>query len=405
MNVVLYVNSFLPSLGGREFVVHYLAAELQALGHGVRVVGPAGFWRHRNVRPHYPLHRWPTLRGLFPEQVARTSLRLDMALWDGDVIHAHSTYPCGWNALRVRGARGTPVVITPHGNDINRIPEIGHGLRLDPELDRKITLALRSAERVTAISTHIRTAILDTGVDRARVPLIPNGVDAGRFLRAPDPRVFDWLGVPDDSRLLVSIGRYKPRKGQDHLVRAMPAIVKAEPRARLVLVGEGTEALRPLIDSLAMQDTVVLTGGLPPPTQVLLRDSTTPGAGDGAPPEDPLAALLCSAALYLSAGIDSNAEGLSLAVLEAMAAGLPVIATSISGNTDVVCDGRNGLLVPPADPVAMARTVIEALARPELLARMRAGAHSTASGFTWRAVAERYLVVYQEALDLRRAAA
>jgi glycosyltransferase involved in cell wall biosynthesis len=95
MNIVLYVNSFLPTIGGKEIVVHYLARELRQLGNTVRVVGPSGWIRMRKHTFDYPVHRWPTLRNVIKEKVMYARLYLDTRLWGCDVIHAHTTNPNG----------------------------------------------------------------------------------------------------------------------------------------------------------------------------------------------------------------------------------------------------------------------------------------------------------------------
>ena len=156
MNIVLYVNSFLPALGGREVVVHYLAREFKRLGHNVRVLGPAGWWRLRKMRFEYPVHRWPTLRKFVPEKVQYAQLVLDNLMWGADVIHAHSTYPNGYAVAKLRRRTNIPLVVTPHGEDIHVIPEINFGLRLDPVTEKKIKTALQSAQLVTAISQSVR---------------------------------------------------------------------------------------------------------------------------------------------------------------------------------------------------------------------------------------------------------
>lgn len=90
MKIVLYVSSHLPTVGGREIVVHYLAKAYKALGHNVRVLGPGGWWRNRNIT----LDRWPSLRGAFQERVWSLHLRMDAKIWGADVIHAHlPTHP------------------------------------------------------------------------------------------------------------------------------------------------------------------------------------------------------------------------------------------------------------------------------------------------------------------------
>lgn len=394
MKIVLYVNSFFPSLGGKQFVVHHLAKSLLELGHSPRVLGPSGLWEHRRLRMPYPVHRWPKLRGFQREHIWTAQLSADATLWGCDVIHAHITYPNGYIATRLRRPRRYPVVITPHGADIQTIPELGYGLRLDPETDRKILAAVRGADRVTAISNQIESVILEAGAPRERVVPIPNGVDVARFDCPPSPEIREWLGLPADALLIVTVGKYNPRKGQDVLVRAMPRILAAEPRARLVVVGQATEVLEPLIAELDLQGKVILTGGLVPPRHVLMG---TTAVGNNSEP-DRLAELLCTSAVYVSAGVQRDSEGLSLAVLEAMAARLPVVATRISGNTDVVVDDVNGRLVEPGDASALAESVAQMLGDENGRARMATGARETALRYGWLKVTERYLEVYRDAI-------
>jgi teichuronic acid biosynthesis glycosyltransferase TuaC len=397
MKVVLYVNSFLPVLGGREFVVHYLADALRKLGHEARILGPSGFWKHRHLRFQYPVHRWPSLRGFMSGRVSMTHLALDTALWGCDVIHAHNTFPTGYHAVRLRSFRRYPLVITPHGQDIQSIPEIGHGLRLDPLLNQKIMFAVKNADVVTAISNNIGNALIDAGASPDRVRLIPNGVDITRFNRQPSPAIRQWLGVKPEARLIVTIGRYNPRKGQDYLVRAMPIILAKEPRAVLVIIGDKTEALSPLIKQLALDGKVVLTGGIRPSKSILTPGDKSPGQADE---PDYLAELLCSSELYVSAGIQNNAEGLSLAVLEAMAAGLPVVGTAISGNTDVIVEGDNGYLVNPADESSLADGILRVLQQEPNQDRMRARARETSAQYDWIKIAHKYVETYQEAIKI-----
>jgi glycosyltransferase involved in cell wall biosynthesis len=395
LNIVLYVNSFLPNIGGREIVVHYLARALMTLGHQVRVVGPAGWWSRRKVRFEYPLHRWPTLRGLFNEQVQFIKLLLDTSIWGCDVIHAHTTYPSGYIASRLKVIRNLPLVVTPHGEDIHIIPEIGFGQRLDPIQRPKINFALQGAEMLTAISASVEASLLDAGAPQDKIRRVPNGVDIERFQRPIAADVRKWLQLDEKSRLIVTVGNYHPRKGHDTLIRSMPLILAEEPRARLIIVGRNTDTLHPLIRKLDLDDKVKLTGPISFPAIVAEQRRA-----QSAPHEpDWLAAIYRSSEMYVSAGVDEGAEGLSLAVLEAMAAGLPVVATNISGNRDIVCHGDNGFLVPPANPSKLAETVLLLLKSNDIKFRLGRKAKEIANQYQWREVAHQYLSVYQEAIE------
>jgi len=387
LNIVLYVNNFLPKVGGREMVVFHLANELDKLGHQVRVLGPTGWWRYRKVQFNYPVHRWPTLRGLFSEQVDFVNLLLDTTLFGCDVIHAHNTYPTGYSAIWLKKLKNIPLVITPHGVDIQTIPEIGHGLRLDSKLRPKVDRAVQSAELLTAISANVENAILEAGASNKKIRTIPNGVDISRFKCQNKKNSREYFGLQEETKLILTVGNYERRRGHEELVKALPIILKNEPNARLIIVGKGTEVLQPLINELNIEDEVVLTGQISPPSFEV-------------PDEDKLAEIYCSSDIYVSAGVNEDAEGLSLALLDGMAAGLQIVATDISGNRDIIKDGVSGFLVPPGDVDQLADRLIKALQDNELSMRMIAESKKTIEKYSWREIASQYVDVYRECMSM-----
>lgn len=384
MNIVMYTNSFLPKIGGRELVVHQLSRALVRLGHRVRVLGPAGWLRQRSANPpEYPVHRWPLPRGRWREPGALQALRLDLKFWGADVVHVHNTYPNGYRMARLENRRLTPYIVTPHGEDIHRIPALDYGLRLQPEVDERIRVGLEHAAFTTAISDGIKQSLLDARVAEERIVMIPNGVDVDRFAHRPEADAARLWPQFRERRLIVSVGNYHPRKGHELLLRAFARVRRAVPDAALAIVGRRLDGLLPLARELGVEQHM-WTGPLPLP------------AADA---PDQLAALLHMASVYVCASIDAQAEGLSLALLEGMAAGLPAVATRISGNTDVVFHQENGLLIPPNDETAMAEAIAALLRDPEAQTRMGRAAGATAARFSWMAIARRYAEVYQSAID------
>ena len=391
MNIVLYVPSFLPkTLGGRELVVHYLAKSFRELGHSPRVLGPAGWWEYRNLDFGYPVHRWPTLRGYFVEQIARAELMLDIALFGCDILHVHATYPQGYVSSKLGKGRRFPFILTPHGADIHMVPEVGYGLRLNAEKDRKIRKAVGGADMLTAISASVEDSLLSAGADPDRILHIPNGVDLDRFAngKLSKVEVCAKLGLPSDAKIILTIGRYEPRKGQEVLIKAMPRILERIEQARLVIIGKKTEALNGLITSLGLQDKVCLAGTFSPPN-VLLNDGQ-----DGNEP-DWLAECCRQSNVYVSASIDEGAEGLSLALLEGMASALPVVATDISGNKDVVVSGKNGYLVEPGNPDDLSEALIRVLSDEPKRLHMCEESQNIVSDYSWEKVAKRYIDCYR----------
>ena len=194
--------------------------------------------------------------------------------------------------------------------------------------------------------------------------------------------------------MILTVGNYHPRKGHEVLIRSIPLILYAEPNVYLVIVGRNTDKLRPLLRELDLDEKVKLTGSISFPAVTSWSQSPTLNQSP-----DWLACLYRSSEMYVSAGMDEGAEGLSLAVLEAMAAGLPVVATNISGNRDIVIHGDNGFLVPPANPSKLAETVLLLLKSNDIKFRLGQKAKKIANQYQWREVAHQYLSVYQEARE------
>lgn len=385
MRILLLSNSHLPRIGGKEIVVHELAVAYRELGHEVAVAGPGGWWTYRNFQPGYPIYRWPNAPGPAAQLAAQAMLRITLARFPCDVIHAHTTHPSGYLALKSGAGRRVPVVITPHGADIHKAPEINFGKRLDPALDQDIRWAVSNAACTTAISQAVRTSLLDAGAPPERLVYIPNGVDLRRFRTEQEFDVLGHYGMPRDARLIVSIGNYHPRKGHEVLIDAVSKLVRDDPRVRLLIVGRKSEELEHAVQQRGLSRIVAFTG--------MIR---YPMPGNSGP--DVLSAILQSATAYVSSSVSQGTEGLSLALLEAMAASSCVVATRVSGNEDLIAHRENGLLVEPGSSESLAEGLGTILGSDELRCRLIRAASRTVKDYSWPAVAERYIEVFERAI-------
>jgi glycosyltransferase involved in cell wall biosynthesis len=412
LNIVLYVNSFLPNIGGKQFVVYYLAGELHKLGHKVRVVGPSGVIKNKHCKFSFQVHRLTYLKtgkldwkysGLtwiykFREIIRFWALKINVYRFGGDIIHAHLTYPNGYLAVRLSHITNIPVVITPHGEDIRAIPELGYGFLLNPELKKRIEHSLKGASALTAISKSIMIDLLKANANKDKIRMIPNGVDIERFSAKEDIDIKDRMGIPKNSKLITTIGQYHPRKGHDILIKSMSLIVKLEKRARLLLIGKSDESLQQLTRKLDLDGYVIFAGEIQSPTLKFTNQNTSIQDDQG----DLLASILQNSELYVSAGIEESSEGMSLALLEAMAASLPVVASKISGNKDIVIEGKNGLLVTPGCIEETAQAILKILLDDEMRKKMSANAISTATEYDWIKIAKQYESLYRETIEEAR---
>lgn len=389
MRILLYNNSHLPRIGGKEIVVHQLALAYRALGHDVALAGPGGWWRFRHFQAEYPIHRWPRLPGLPKELVWRAQYARIARRFDCDVVHAHTTYPSGWVAAKARGNGTYPIVVTPHGADIHKVPEIGFGHRLEPVMDAKIRWALQQADCATAISKSVVSSLRDAGLHSDRIVEIPNGVDVERFRRPPRFDVHSYLGIPLDAALVLSVGNYHPRKGHELLIRAVRRAAVRVPRLRLVIVGGGSAQLAPLVESEGLGDLVKFTGSLPYPLP-----------GDTRP--DILAALLHASSLYVSSSVGEGSEGLSLALLEAMSSGVCTLASDVSGNRDVIVHKKNGWLFPSNCEGELTEALVELAGNDALRHCLGAAARTAVDEHSWINIASRYVDLFEHTIRVRR---
>ncbi len=389
LNIVLYSNSFLPQVGGREIVVYHLAKALIESGHNARVVCSGGWWGHRRLRFPFAVHRWPSIPGLSLEASSRVNLAIDTARHGCDIINAHATYPAGYIAIRDKEYSKLPLVITPHGEDIHIIPEINHGLRLIPELAAKIDRVVNTAEYMTAISGSVVASLLHANAPSDRIKEIPNGVDFTRFKQANRISVREQFNISTCKKVLLTVGNYVRRRGHEELVDAMRYIVDSDKDAHLVIVGRGTEVLHERISLLGLQESVTLTGAISP-------IEVNPDA------DDLVAALYQDCDVYVAPGMSEGSEGLSLALLDAMAASAAIVATQISGNSDVIRHGENGLLVTPGEPEALSKGVLDILTNKDLREKCKKNACEDVNPYSWSTISEQYVACYREAIRMCR---
>lgn len=391
MRVLLATSTFLPGIGGAEVAIHNLAEGLVSLGHAVAVCA----FQRRSGPEHergYELFRFSPPRGLgrtslfswwHARQIGRVA-----DTWRPDVLHAHFAWPTGHAAVRFRSDGPLPVVLTSHGEDIQIRPEVGYGYRLRPGLDRRIRSAVREADLLTAVGASVRTEYIAMGAEESRVVSIPNGIPWS-LLSEENPSARAALELPADRVVLLAVGRNHPKKGFADLVRVMAPLREAHPEALCLIVGRDVPELQPLVDSLDLSGHVRLHGEVPP---VAIRFPEVPGAGGR------LETFYQAADLYV---MSSVVEANPVVLLEAMAAGLPVVARRAPGAEELVREGETGLLADNPD-----RGLLDALsailADGELRTRMGRAAREAARRFDRVAVAGRHVEIYERAGEIRR---
>ena len=291
-----------------------------------------------------------------------------------DLVHAHWIVP---NGIIAALAAASPLAIGLHGSDVF--------LAEKPGVRRAAAWALRRSRLLTGCSPELVERVRALGFPEERSRVIPYGVDVQTF--SPDPaRGRAWrerLGVPQGAPLVLSVGRMATKKGFHILMQALPELLERHPEAHVVLAGGGD--LLPDFQREAGR----WPGRLHLPGPVL-RDTL--------PDLYRAADLFVLPAVHDSKG---NVDGLPNVILEAMASGLAVVASGISGIPLAVEDGVTGLLVPEKDPAALCGALGRLLASRDLARAMgERGRRKAETGLTWDAVAARYREGYVAALSM-----
>ncbi len=365
MKILRIAKRVPPCPGGQERHVLELTHEQAALGHAVTLLygegslGGGDGWEALAV-PWQP----EASLGLGTRQ--SLSFTRAVRAWcadhpvDCDLVHAHGDYPEAWLAAELGRRWRVPAVTTVHAS-------FGRRSWLRDQLRRR---AFTRLDHVFCVSAHTGDQLRQMGVRR---PIT---------VQHSGTRIAPLRGIPREpspAPQLVAVGRLVPLKGFDYLIEAVRLLVPSWPELRLDIFGAG-----PL-----EQELRALAAGLP---QVHLHGEAS---------RDEVYAALRQAWLFVLSSVDLPGimEGMPTTVIEAMAAGLPVVATRVAGVPEVVRDGVHGLLVEPADAARLAAAIGRLLDDDQL--RLKLGADNEAEGqaFDWREVAKVFTGVCERLVE------
>jgi glycosyltransferase involved in cell wall biosynthesis len=271
-----------------------------------------------------------------------------------DVVHTHDDKPLLYGSLAARLAGVRRHIHTQH-----------HGLlpQMTPRQRKLTAWAGRLADSFVCVSQDGARHMEETGLPAGRITTLWNGIDLERY-----PQRGPRLGG-----VAVAVARLSPEKDIANLLRAVALVVPSAPDFRLEIAGDGPlrAELRQLRTDLHLQEQVCFLGEV-----------------------DNVPDLLERALLF---ALPSRTEGISLTILEAMACGLPVVATAVGGNPEVVLPGVTGLLAPAGDPLAIAKCLLQFWKNPEEGRLMgNAGRRRVETHFDIRVMVARYERLYRQ---------
>ncbi len=376
MKIALVSPYDLSVPGGVNSHILPLAAQFRCAGHDVRIIGPASDLDSLPQAPDVIVIGRP-----FPVpasgSIARIALSLRLAgqvkavlqRERFDVVHVHEPL---MPLLPIQFLRFSDAV---NVGTFHAAREGGH--RLYSYSRRLLRRWYRKLDGKIAVSPV--AAAFVSRYFRGYYNIIPNGVDVGFFGQEAEP-----LSEFMDGKLnILYLGRFEKRKGLSYLLRAFPAVKREMPETRLIIGSDGRS--RPRFERYvrrAHMDDVVFTGFIPP--ELVPRYQR-------------------SAHIYCSPATGNESAGIVL--LEAMAAGLPIVASNIDGYASLVTHGVEGLLVLPKDPEALSHALVHLLADQAMREHMGQMGRLRAEEFSWERISQQVLSYYERLMHEKRAAA
>ena len=361
-----------PTFGGSGVVATELGKALAEKGHELHFITystPArmgslksNLFYHEVRVSDYPLFDYQPYELVLASKMVEVTLAHEL-----DLLHVHYAIPHASAAVLARDilqAQGIqiPVVTTLHGTDITLFGR-------EPAFEPVISHAINRSDAVTAVSESLRRDTLELfGIERA-IQVVHNFICTKHFERAAD-EVFRKSIAPKREPIISHISNFRPVKRVQDVLEIFIRIRKVIP-AKLLLVGDGPERSR--IEKMAMDqgvgDDVICIGKIKNPVEPLLISD-----------------------LFL---LPSETESFGLAALEALAAGVPVVASDSGGIPEVVDHGNSGFLAPVGDVPQMAKYALQLLQNPEQMATARKMAKARASEFQIQKILPVYEGIYQ----------
>ncbi len=348
-------------LAGIELVTYNLASELVKRGHEVHVITTLDDGLPKESKEDgFTVHRIP-----YKTQVPLVSLssfflkvRWKVKEIRPDVLHIQNIL-WGWMGASMYRSFSIPYIVNAHGDDIYQEhrfkgPAIRNGVK--------------RAGAVVALTQAMKRRIEE--VCGAEVWIVPNGVCVERFENPQGKR--EAIGIPRDAKVMTFAGGLRPVKGVQYLIQAMPLIAEKHGDAFCLVIGDGQERnrLEEMTKDLHLESKVKFLGKVE---------------------NDRVPDLLSLSDIFV---LPSLSEGFPLVLLEAMAAGLPLVCSKVGGTPDLVVEGQNGFLVEPRNPSQLAEKLTFLLDSDQVRSQIGARNREEAREYGWDRVAQKFEEIY-----------
>lgn len=402
----MYTGAFLPKIGGAELVVHHLAEGLAGIGVDVTV---ATFDKsNKSLLCNYKLRRLKTFKGLgLLSKIYKEYKFKGLGLFDKiyqeqrniklknlikqvqpDLIHVHYLYPTGYDIVKLKEKIGLkiPIVVTSHGIDIQIDKNVNYGLRLDPEIEKKILYTMNNVDKLVAIGNGIYQEYRTLGIGRDKIMKISNPIAHDILANLPDVSKKDF-GIAMDIPVILAVGRNHPKKGFKNLVEIIKILHEKNFLVKCIFVGKNVSQLSKYAADLNISKSIFFFESALP---VGVRYQ-----GCNYAVHELIENFFNIADVY---AMTSIIEGSPLVATEAMASGTPVIAMKAKGAVDLIKHNYNGLLINNNNEM-FAEQIIALLSNREKSEEIGRNGQRESAKYSRKVVAKQHMTLYRNLIN------
>lgn len=393
MKVAILTQSYLPKVGGIQIFTLNISHQLASQGHQVHVYVPGDAYAalqspYQALLKPLPWKFYGLLRR-FPWLGARWAgywLKRQQRTERYDIWLAVGAYPAGFAAATLKGA--VPLVLRASGEDIQKSPELGYGVRLDQGVENRLRRSTQAFDRVIAMTESVQGDFLELGIAPAKIARISNGVDVDWFREGGNQiEARSELGWSTNDTIILTTGRNHRKKGFDLIPAIAQSLKDSGRRFHWYIVGLRTNELDAEITERGLDDYVTTHG------EIGLQSTQN---SEWRFPDKLLVRRYQAADIY---AFPTLLENFALVQLEAMAAGAAFVGTDAPGCRELITHGKTGLQARAGDVESFAAQLALVLDDSALRTKLASNALAFAESCSWKNVAAQYHSVFSELIN------
>ena len=399
MKIALPISSFLPNAGGMEVGIHNLAKNLVNLGHEPIVITSYSIYKSLKKKkiklPYKVIYFYPRMFYFFSLNknlgmfLSEKYFKFLQRIYNFDFWHITMGFPLGVMFINYSlKNKVNNYILRCVGEDIQLDRNIGYGYSINTNNLKAIKKYLPHCKNLISISKSITDRYKDLGIASDAIHNITNGVSTERFkplTKKKKNELRKGYGILDDEKVLITLGRNHPKKNYQFLIKLIKKMTIKKIKFKFLFVGQGVDKLKEDINSNDLSDRIIL-----------IDTSDNFDIDSGQYPSSKIIEYLLISDIFV---FPSVLESFGVVIIEAMAAGLPLVANEVPGSRDLICNNKTGFLSKKINDTNTFIKKINLLIKNKKIAeQMKANSIRESKKYDWKKISLKYLNLYNKVI-------